>query len=122
MTPIPSATGFVFRLPTRIPPTRTPVPAAPPSAGQGHGSTCQAALDYEASVHDYYVTYYRNYYEPWFDYYNRLIDYAARTGDALMLAQAQAGLKEAKADLQSYLNQESKRHNKEVASIKAYCP
>jgi hypothetical protein len=118
-TPIPTQTPFSYRSATRIPATSAViVQATQPS---GYNSNCQAQLDYAASVHQTNATYYRNYYQPWIDYYNQLIQYAEQTRDALQLAQAQAGLNQAKADLQSYLTKENNRYKQQVASIKASC-
>lgn len=128
-TPIPSATPFVFKLmnsPTANPyqaqanPTSAnPASVNPPAANPV--PDCSAALNYADAMHKYYLDSIDYIHGPMIGYYQSLIDQAARSRDALSLAQAQQGLANEQAQVKAEKASENKRYKAERASITANC-
>jgi hypothetical protein len=123
-TPLPSPTSFVVG--TLFPPTSKPQqavsnPANPPSGSSGSSVDCSSQLNYAAAMHQYYLDVIDYIHSPMIDYYESVIDQATRDRDALALTQAQRGLENERAQVESEKSSENKRYKAEKASINASC-
>ena len=137
-TPLPSPTGFLFRLPTPPPPTSPPAndsstnsismpPAqqpqpAPAKPASGYTAAyCSALRDYEAELHQYYLDVIDYIHAPMLNYYKQREFQLLGERDALGLVHLQQERDAELAQIQAEKSAENKRYNAEKAKLKATC-
>jgi hypothetical protein len=120
-TAIPTGTSFTVN--TMVPQQvqNSSAPAANNPVYNSSSSACAADLEYAATMHSYYLDMVDYVHSPMLEYYQYALDVAVRNRDALGVVQAENGLKNERAQVNSEKSSENQRYKAEKASINSRC-